>query len=320
MNDTILSNKISRRNFANKSILGTAAILCYPAFSSINYASDKLSNKIFKTDTHVHLFDLNHLEYNWLKSAPEINRSFSIHDFQKASKDSNIGDIIFVEGGADPGLGIKEAKWISSLAKSHPRIKGIVASLDITKGLDVSEDLELLTNLKLFKGIRCGFPKNENESDNFINGLNLLVSNNLTFDLLVSPDKFENVSTLVKKYPNNIFILDHMGNPDIKSGEFNIWKKGISMLASYPNVNCKISGIVTKAGEGWNARILMPYVEHVINAFGIKRLVYGGDWPVVLLGSSYLDWSTAFEKLTNDLSENEKRDVYQLNAKRIYNL
>ena len=255
-----------------------------------------------------------------MKNVPAINRSFSLNDFQEATKGDNVGKIIVIESGAATGLGVEEARWVSSLIKSNPRIKGIVANLDFSKGLEVSDNLEMLTKLKMLKGIRCTFLNNSHVSESFISVMGLLASNNLTFDLLVSPNKLENATKLVKKCPENIFILDHMGNPDINAGGFHFWKEGINKLAAMPNVNCKVSGIVTKAGKKRDIETLRPYVEHVIDKFGPNRLVYGGDWSVVLLVSSYLDWFTAFEKLTQNLTENEKLKIYQQNANRIYSL
>ncbi|MFT7033172.1 MAG: L-fuconolactonase [Cyclobacteriaceae bacterium] len=317
---SVQANKINRRKFVKKSALGAAGLLCQPAFSMNINESGSRKKSIQKTDTHVHLFDLDKLKYPWLKNASAINRSFSLSDFQEATKEANVGNIIFVESGAATGLGVKEARWVSSLAKNNPRIKGIVAKLDLSQGLEVSDNLKLLTKLKLLKGIRCAFLNNAHESESLKNGMGLLASNNLAFDILVSPGQLENVTKLVKKCPENTFILDHMGNPDIKAGEFSFWKEGINKLAIMPNVNCKISGIVTKAGNQWDTENLRPYLGHVIDKFGPERLVYGGDWPVVLRASTYLDWSTAFEKMTHELTDDEKLKIYQQNADRIYNL
>ncbi len=177
--------------------------------------------KIPKTDTHVHLFDLGNLSYSWLKNAPEINRSFSIEDFQAASKNCHIGKILFI---------------------------------------------------------------------------------------------------VAKKYSNNIFILDHMANPDIKTGDTEFWKKGIRALSELPNVICKISGIITRIGKDWTRKKIEPYILYVIEQFGMDRLVYGGDWPVVLRAGSYESWSKVFEKITAQFSKDELHKIYHENADRVYNL
>jgi L-fuconolactonase len=102
--------------------------------------------------------------------------------------------------------------------------------------------------------------------------------------------------------------------------DFDYWKKGIDELALRPNVNCKISGILTRVGKDWTLKEISPYVHYAIEHFGFDRLVYGGDWPVVLRADSYLAWSRAFEKLTRPYSKDELHKLYHLNADRIYQL
>src|SRR5680860_1645640 len=115
---------MNRRTFS-KNLLGVSAgTLCIPnAMWSSENVYGRLG-KIPKTDTHVHLFDLNDLSYAWLKNAPEINRNFDLQDYRKATKGSNIGKIVFMESGTDAGLGLKEAILVSQLALSEPKIKG----------------------------------------------------------------------------------------------------------------------------------------------------------------------------------------------------
>ncbi len=276
--------------------------------------------KILKTDTHVHFFNLAQFDYHWLNNAPKINKSFLIEDFQEASKKSNIGKILFVESGAASGSGIEEAGWVSTLPEKDPRIKGIIANLDISQGKIVSSDLQRLTKLKLVKGIRSGFPKNAHESGKFIEGLDLLVTNNLSYDLNVPYHELSIAAKLIRKCPNNTCVLDHMGNPNIKEGAMKKWEAGIEEISELPNVFCKVSGIITKSGKDWTTNLLEPYFLRVLESFGVGRLMYGGDWPVVLLAGSYLSWSSAFEELTKGLSNNELLQIYNSNADRIYQL
>jgi len=316
--DKIQRLRINRREFTQKSMAGAAGFLLSSGGAIANDAPDV--RNILKTDTHVHFFNLSRFDYHWLKNAPEINREFTIEDFQAASKKSNIGKILFVESGAAAGLGIEEATWVSSLTERDSRIKGIIANLDISQRKIVSSDLQKLTNLKLLKGIRCGFPKNAHESDKFINGLNLLAAKHLSYDINVPYNQLSNATKLIRKCPRNTFVLDHMGNPDIKTGEMEIWKAGIKEISELPNVFCKVSGIITKSGKDWTTSLLEPYFMQVVESFGLERLMYGGDWPVVLLAGSYLSWSRTFEELTEGFSNNELLQIYNKNADRIYQL
>ncbi|MBK8504824.1 MAG: amidohydrolase family protein [Saprospiraceae bacterium] len=309
---------MDRRTFTQTCLTASGGLLPMPDLLQELGPPPKL-HKIPKTDTHVHLFDLNNLSYGWLNNASEINRSFSIRDFQKASKQSHIGKILFMESGADAGLGIKEARWVASLVKEEPRIKGIIANLDLS-GDDAEKSLAELKEVTLLKGIRGKFPEAASESQGFLSGLKSLAHSNLSFDFLISLAQYDEATNTARKCPDNVFVLDHLGNPNVKKGDFESWRQGINKLAEQPNINCKLSGIITKAGKDWTEQEISPYLLHCIDQFGMDRLVYGGDWPVVLLAGSYLSWSRAFEKITGKFSENELHKIYHLNADRIYNL
>ncbi len=201
-----------------------------------------------------------------------------------------------------------------------PRIKGIVAKGRIQSGGTIDPPVDDLLATGWVKGIRGATNAETLASSGFVKSMKLLAEKNLTFDLLLRPPLFRQAAQAIRKAPDISFVLDHLGNPDIEGGDFESWKTGIDELATCPNLNCKISGLLTKAGPKWTTKMLKPYVYHVIERFGFDRIVYGGDWPVVLLAGSYRSWSKAFEKLTRPFSEEELHKLYHRNADRIYNL
>jgi L-fuconolactonase len=203
------------------------------------------------------------------------------------------------------------------LARDEPRIKGIIAQQDLSQDLRNSSAFDELQKIDILKGIRSKF---EPDSPHYLDNLQVLPVLDLTCDLLLSSSQLEDAAHIVAQCPDTRFILDHLGNPDIKNGDINTWKEGISILAGHSNVCCKISGIITRIGEGWTLDSIRPYAMHVFQEFGVDRLVYGGDWPVVLLADSYRSWSRAFERLTGDFSETDLEKIYYKNADRIYNL
>jgi L-fuconolactonase len=131
----------------------------------------------------------------------------------------------------------------------------------------------------------------------------------------------KNSITLVRACPEVSFVLDHIGKPDIKGKMQEPWRSEIRALASLPNVVCKVSGMVTEAEpETWTTEDLRPYIEHVLEAFGEDRVMFGGDWPVVLMGSSYRRWVESLDQITVGLSDGAKRKLWNENARRIYRL
>lgn len=311
---------MNRRTFSNKLLSASTGMLCIPDVLSASENADGRLGRIPKTDTHVHLFDLTNLAYGWLKNSPNINRNFNLQDYQEATKNSNIGKIVFMESGADAGLGLKEATLVSQLALSEPNIKGIVAKADLTLGPATEQVLEQLRKLPLVRGIRANFPKDAATSNDFLGGFRALVDHDLSFDLIITPPLMDEAVKVAKKFSNTTFILDHIGNPNVLDADTSQWRNGIGKLAELPNVNCKISGIITRFGENWSSKKIKPYILYVIEKFGMDRLVFAGDWPVVLRAGSYESWSRAFEQITRQFSDEELHKMYHLNADRIYRL
>jgi L-fuconolactonase len=130
-----------------------------------------------------------------------------------------------------------------------------------------------------------------------------------------------NTIELVRQCPGTSFMLDHIGKPDIAGGVLDPWRQQIRELASFPNVVCKISGLVTEADhQSWTEEDLAPYIAHVLEVFGEDRVVFGGDWPVVLQASRYRRWVETLDALTAELTETARRKLWADNARRFYRL
>ena len=125
----------------------------------------------------------------------------------------------------------------------------------------------------------------------------------------------------MRQFPRQRFVLDHIAKPDIKSGLLEPWRDEIRALAALPNVYCKVSGLVTEADpDGWTTDDLAPYVAHILDSFGEDRVMFGGDWPVVLNASSYARWVETLDALTADLSDVAKRKLWAENARTFYRI
>ena len=121
--------------------------------------------------------------------------------------------------------------------------------------------------------------------------------------------------------PDVSFVLDHLAKPDIRSGTLDPWRLHMETLARLPNVACKISGVATEADhQRWTVDDLAPYIHHALDVFGEDRVLFGGDWPVALLATSYRRWVETLATLTADLSPEAQRKLWVENARRIYRL
>jgi L-fuconolactonase len=186
---------------------------------------------------------------------------------------------------------IEETRWLLELADKHDFIKGVVGWVDLCSG-DVENQLkELLKNPK-FVGVRHVLHDEPDDNfiarDDFQHGIGLLSKYGLTYDLLIFPKHLELVNELVRKFPNQKFVVDHLAKPFIKKQIRTPWDTHISLLAKQPNVYCKLSGMVTEADwKFWKPSDFYFYMDLIYNAFGEDRIMVGSDWPVCTVAGNY---------------------------------
>ncbi len=275
-------------------------------------------------DTHVHLWHPKQLRYPWLKDVPALNRPYLLNDYSAAHENLEIESIVFVQCDTHPDDALKETAWVTSLAAVEPRIQGIIAWAPLEEGRQVAPFVEKLAEDTLVKGIRRLIQGESVDfciQPNFVNGMKTLARYGLSFDLCIFHPQLANTIRLVEQCPNIQFILDHIGKPDIKNQLFEPWKQEIKTLAEFPNVYCKISGLVTEADhENWASADLQPYIEHVINCFGFDRVIYGSDWPVSTLASEYPRWVQTLQEAVSGCTPEELKKLFHDNAIKFYRL
>jgi len=234
--------------------------------------------------------------------------------------------MVYVEVGVDPRQALREARHVVALAQGEPRLQAIVAAAPVERGAAIREHLDALVALSpLIKGVRRMI-QDETEPDfclqpDFVAGVRLLAEYNLSFDLCIRHWQLPSVVELVRRCPDTAFILDHLGKPDIHHQLFDPWQADLRALAALPNVACKISGMVTEANhQAWQPADLEPFVNVVLEAFGEERVLFGSDWPVALLASSYQRWYETLEGLTRNLPVAARRRLWAENAQRFYRI
>ncbi|MFN7948005.1 MAG: amidohydrolase [Blastocatellia bacterium] len=274
-------------------------------------------------DTHQHLWDLEQFSYSWTKNIPALNRSFRMEDYLAAARGVEIDCTVHLEADVDEPHMPGETRWILSLAERDDNpLEGVVACAR-PEHAGFEDYLRGIVHPKL-KGIRRVLhvaPDETSETPGFTENLRLLEKYNLSFDLCVLARQLPIAIRLVRACPNVQFILDHCGNPLIKEQVMEPWCSQIRELAGYPNVACKISGIVTNADwQHWTPEDLRPYVNEVIAAFGWDRVMFGSDWPVCTLAADFQRWVAALMTLTNEAGAANQQKLFQLNARKIYRL
>jgi L-fuconolactonase len=280
-------------------------------------------NEVHLVDSHVHFWDPSQLHYSWLEKYPALNHAFLPADFSAVSMKANVRKMIFVECDYEPSQSLAEVGWVCNLAKDEGRLKGIVANALLEKRENVHAALKSLAAIPLVKGVRRNLQGERNVEfclqPEFVAGVKLLAEFGFTFDICIRHEQLSAVARLVRSVPQVVFILDHFGKPDVRGKRTEPWAANLKALAAMPNVVCKMSGLTTEADwKTWQPADLKYYFEHTLECFGFDRILFGGDWPVATLATSYVRWFETVLEFVSFATEADQAKLFQTNAERIY--
>jgi L-fuconolactonase len=273
-----------------------------------------------KIDAHQHFWHYDPVQYGWIdESMQALRRDFTPADLRPEIDRAGIDCTIVVQTRQT----LEETRWLLQLAGTHAFIAGVVGWVDL-QGADLDVQLEELTAEARLIGIRHilqAEPAGFLSSSSFRRGLARVERYGLTYDVLVYSRQLPEVLELVAAFPNQRFVLDHLGKPDIKGGGFAAWRRHFAALAGFPHVWCKLSGLVTEADWGsWTAGQLQPYIETALECFGPERLMLGSDWPVCTLASSYGRTLQTLEEALDGCAAAERASVLGGTAQRLWRL
>ncbi len=277
-------------------------------------------------DAHLHLWDPRHFRMSWLDGNALLDRPYGLPEYREHTAGIEIAAMVYLQVEVEPPYALLEAQWVAECAREDPRLQAIVAWAPLEYGERARAFLDALAATSpLVKGIRriiqfepaldfCLQP-------DFIAGVRLLPEYGFSFDLCIDPPRLANTVAMVRQCPDTAFILDHCAKPDIRNRRLDPWREGVRELAQFPNVLCKISGLVTEADHRrWTQDDLAPYVAHVLEVFGEDRVAFGGDWPVAVQASPYARWVETLDALTGHLTDEARRKLWAGNARRFYRL
>jgi L-fuconolactonase len=239
-------------------------------------------------DAHQHFWRYNPGEYGWIDdSMAELRRDFLPAHLKPELDRSGFDACVAVQARQT----LEETRWLLQLAKDAPFIAGVVGWVDL-RAENVREQLKEFSKNPKLLGIRHVVQGEPDDRflmrPDFLRGVAALEEFNLTYDILIFPRHLPVAAEFVQRFPRQRFVLDHIAKPFIKAHEVEPWASHIAELASFQNVFCKISGMVTEADwNAWQPEHFLPYMDVVMAAFGPDRLMIGSDWPVCKAAASY---------------------------------
>ena len=272
-------------------------------------------------DAHQHLWRYLPPGPSWMADGMEgLRRDFLIDDLRAVTADAGVTGTIVVEAERT----IEETEWLSRVAASGDLICGVVGWAPLATPAAISE-LERIASLPKMKAIR--HPIHDELDDHFLlrddfnRGVAALKQFDLRYDILVFEKHLPQTIQFVDRHPDQVFILDHVAKPRIRDRVFSPWRENIGKLARRSNVYCKVSGMVTEADwDTWSDEVVSPYIEAVVEAFTPNRLMFGSDWPVMTLASSYGRWMATIQSAIAQLSVTEKERILGGTALEAYGL
>jgi len=278
-----------------------------------------------RIDSHHHIWDLSVRDQEWIagEAMQPIRRNFAIADLEDAASASRIYKTILVQTVTD----YAETPELLLIAQSEQLVGAVVGWLkidapDAISHLDRYLDLPGGEYLKGIRDIAQDHPDpNYLAKPETISNVQKLGELGITYDLLTKTPELAAAIKLVRACPDVQFVMDHISKPRIAKQEMEPWKTLMSELATFPNVLCKVSGLVTEANwNEWQVKDFKPYVDHVIEIFTPQRLMFGSDWPVANLGGTYVEVVELAEALTSEFSPNERESFWHKTAAAAYRL
>lgn len=272
-----------------------------------------------RIDAHQHFWRYNPVEYGWMQAGMEnLKQDHLPADLLPLLQATGIDGTVAVQARQT----LEETRWLLSLADEHAFIKGVVGWVDL-RSPKLHEQIERFAAHPRLCGVRHVVHDEPDDGfmlrADFVRGIGLLAEFDLAYDLLLFPKHLPAACELVRTFPRQRFILDHIAKPPIKDGRLEPWRRDIRRLAAFPNVSCKISGMVTEARwDAWQPADFRPYLDIVFEAFGADRIMLGSDWPVCTVAGTYPQvMQIAFDYVAG-LSETEQAAILGDNALRLY--
>ncbi|KOS08271.1 amidohydrolase [Flavobacterium akiainvivens] len=271
-------------------------------------------------DAHIHFWNYNPVRDAWITNDMNvIQRDFLPADVQGIFTENNIHGCVAVQADQSPA----ETDFLLKLAAENDFIKGVSGWIDLTAA-DIEQQLDAYKNeqkLKGFRHIAEGEPEGFLLRKDVLNSISHIGRHGYAYDILVKQHQLNDALSLSEKLPGQRLIIDHCAKPALRTGNLSTWKQQMKELALNPDIYCKLSGLLTE--DHWhncNEKQLKDCLDVIFENFGTNKILFGSDWPVMLLAGHYTQWKNLVQQYTSQFSQKEQDAVFSSNAITFYNL
>ena len=269
-------------------------------------------------DAHQHFWDPARGDYGWLTPDNPIHRVYGTAELRPLLVQAGVDATILVQAAPTPA----ETDYMLAIASRAKFILGVVGWIDL-EAANAASEVRRRAEEPLFLGVR---PMLQDLTDPgwilqpvLRPALNAITAEGLVFDALIRPNQISVVTELAARHPQLSIVLDHAAKPRLGDvGAMVHWQRGIEALAQCVNVTCKVSGLLTELQPGAGETDIKAAVAHLFDCFGPQRLIWGSDWPVLMLAGDYTAWFELAREAIAARDSSAVRGVMGDNALRIY--
>ena len=272
-------------------------------------------------DAHQHFWRVGRGDYGWLtpEAHPAICRDFGPGDLQPLMAAAEVTCTVLVQAAPTDA----ETAFLLEIARATPFVAGVVGWADLATP-DAPSTIEAMAADPKLLGLRPMLQDLDDDAwilrPELAPALDAMQAAGLRFDALVTPRHLPHLARFLAGRPDLKVVIDHGAKPDIARGDIEGWSAAIRAIARDTGAVCKLSGLVTEAGEGWTAEQVKPFVDVLLETFKPARLMWGSDWPVVNEAGGYAAWRAAAEALTAQLSPDDRTLIFGGTAAAFYGI
>jgi len=276
-----------------------------------------------RIDAHQHFWRIAQRAGHWPPaSLAAIHRDFVPADLRPELQRCSIVGTVLVQSLPTA----EDTTFLLNLAARHEFVLGVVGWIDLKAG-DAAAQVTARASQRKLKGLRPmlqDLPDDAWIDDRALDPAVLaMLAHGLCFDALVQPRHLGALLAFARRHPALPIVIDHAAKPDIARAEWQPWHCHMTALAALPNVHCKLSGLLTEAGDRNDDAALRPWIDHLFASFGAPRLMWGSDWPVLNLAGNYEAWFSMAQRLCSaqpDVDADALDAIFGGNARRFYRL
>jgi L-fuconolactonase len=275
---------------------------------------------MMRIDGHQHFWRLADRGGAWPPSSlAAIYRDFLPHQLQPLMQQHGVAATVLVQSMPNED----DSRFMLDLAARFPFIGAVVGWVDM-KLPDAPERIAALAVHDKLRGLRPMLQDIDDEL--WIDDVALtpaveaMLRHSLTFDALVLPRHLPALLAFACRHRELPIVIDHAAKPAIGGAGLGSWQADMARLAALPNVYCKLSGLANEAGPGWTVDGLRPCIDHILDSFGPRRVIWGSDWPVLGLVADYGRWIAACDAALAGLNQSERDAIYGENARIFYRI